>query len=167
MGYHTDFTGRVDIVPPLNAVEVAYLQAFNRTRHNLAGVSVHAVEQPSVGPRMLRLSDEPHPGKPGYYCPWTVCDDGTALVWDGTEKPYEPVEWMRYVVGTFLAPPSSEFPHHPRLCLPIGGPPFDQFTFDHVCNGEFEAQGEEPGDHWHLLVADNEVRRLDCTRAPM
>jgi hypothetical protein len=32
-----------------------------------------------------------------------------------------------------------------------------KFLQGHVCNGEIEAQGEDRGDHWMLIVKDNKV----------
>ncbi|MGW2255690.1 hypothetical protein ACWCXH_36885, partial [Kitasatospora sp. NPDC001660] len=32
MGYHTEFTGRIDVVPPLNESERTYLRKFARSR---------------------------------------------------------------------------------------------------------------------------------------
>ena len=36
MGYQTEYTGSVEVVPPLNAAEIAYLNDFADQRHDPA-----------------------------------------------------------------------------------------------------------------------------------
>lgn len=111
MGYHTDYQGRVDIDPPLSPEIVATLKKFNDTRHEGAGY-------------------------PAVWCPWRPTANGTGLLWDGREKPYEGEAWMRYLINRY-------------------------FAGKHVLNGRFEAQGDEEDDHWLLIVENNQVRRED------
>lgn len=42
--------------------------------------------------------------QPGLWCQWVPNESGTAIVWDGGEKFYEYVEWLRYLVEHFLRP---------------------------------------------------------------
>jgi hypothetical protein len=82
-----------------------------------------------------------------------VADDNrvhpaAALEWDGGEKFYESAEWMKYLIDQFLRPGA----------VAEGQPGFEAFTFDHVCNGVIEAQGEDPDDKWKLIVTDNVVK---------
>ena len=72
---------------------------------------------------------------PGYYCQWEPTEDGTAIKWDGNEKFYDSVEWMAHIIDTFLAPAG------------------------HVVNGTIDAQGEDSGDRWRLVVRDNVVEK--------
>lgn len=153
MGYHTEFSGSIDIVPPLNAEETAFLQKFNETRR------MYCVEGPYYVDRGghsgqdrepgVRDYNSPPLGQPGLWCQWRPSDDGTELEWDGGEKFYDSVLWMAYVIDHFLKPG----------CLAATQLPFLQAN--HICNGEIEAQGEERGDRWKLVVKDNVVRSYD------
>lgn len=107
MGYTTDFYGEVMIDPPLDAAEVAFL---------------------------IKFADDDHSGEPmpGNYCQWIPDSEGRFLEWDGGEKFYNSVEWMRYLIDNFI-------------------------RANHVVNGEIEAQGEERDDRWFLIVMDNVV----------
>lgn len=117
MGYTTDFMGSIEIVPPLNEAEIAYLNKFNETRHS---------------------EDDP-----SYYCQWVPTEDGTAIEWNGDEKFYGSVEWMKHLINHFLKPGAEA--------------PLDFLQKNHVCNGKIIAQGEDPRDRWKLLVNDNVV----------
>jgi hypothetical protein len=78
MGYTTKFTGHVDVTPPLNATEVAFLKNFadEDNRHD--------------------------PGAPGSYCDWQPTEDGAGIEWNRTEKFRYAEEWMRYLIDQFL-----------------------------------------------------------------
>jgi hypothetical protein len=40
----------------------------------------------------------------GLWCQWNPSDDGTEIVWDGSEKFYNYVEWLEYLIANFLKP---------------------------------------------------------------
>jgi len=48
--------------------------------------------------------DGPPSGQPGLWCQWIVNEDGDVIYWDGGEKFYSYVEWLRYIVEHFLKP---------------------------------------------------------------
>jgi len=73
---------------------------------------------------------------PGAWCHWIAQVDGDALEWDGGEKFYHAAEWMQLVLDRFITP------------LGISA------------NGTIEAQGEEAGDLWRIVVKDNVVRTI-------
>lgn len=149
MGYTTEFEGRIEITPPLNAEEIEYLKKFNQSRR------MHRTN----GPYFAEPGDDfgqdhlpdivnynrPDPSQPGLWCGWEPTEDGTAIVWDGGEKFYHSVEWMQYLIEHFLKP----------ACLAKLPLPFLQAN--HVLNGRIDAQGEEDGDRWTLVVQDNKV----------
>jgi len=56
---------------------------------------------------------------------------------------------MVYLIDHFLKPGAEASKTGSKL--------FEQFTFDHVVNGQIEAQGEDPDDRWALIVKDNKV----------
>lgn len=97
--------------------------------------------------------NRPPSGQPGLWCKWEPTDDGTAIVWDGGEKFYDSPEWMQYLIDHFLKPGAQA----QQVAPEYRDDRFDHFTWDHVLNGQIRAEGEEPGDHWMLIVKDNDV----------
>ncbi len=88
---------------------------------------------------------------PGYWCQWVPTTDGTAIKWDDGEKFYDSVEWMEYIIENFLMPDGYA----------QGEPALEGFTFNHVVNGIINAEGEESGDIWRLVVRNNKVTRQE------
>jgi hypothetical protein len=132
MGYDTTFTGRVTIEPPLDAAEVAFLKQFSKTDHRDGNF-------------------------PGYWCQWVTSEDGTAIVWDEGEKFYDAEEWMRFIIQNFLAPgirvTAGRTPETKSLTV---------LRRNHILNGVINAEGEEAGDIWKIVVKDNVVTRVDA-----
>lgn len=155
MGYTTEFEGEIHVTPPLNEHEVQFLRDFAGSRRmKRTNGPLYAVPGDNHGQGGDDVIDFNNPpvGQPGLWCQWEPSDDGTTISWDGGEKFYDSPEWMKYVV-TLYTPEGREFvqaheQEHPAL---------KHFTFDHVFNGVIEAQGEESGDRWALLVTDNKV----------
>ena len=130
MGHTTDFIGHVDIEPALNQDEIEYLTAFGLTRHFDRPDGPYAVSgNPMAAQDQERASVDTEtysslgPGKPQLYCQWVPCLDGCCLSFDGNEKFYQPVAWMRYLIQHFLKPGA--------LASKSGLPAFEHFTFDH------------------------------------
>lgn len=72
--------------------------------------------------------------QPGLWCQWVVNgDDPQTLTWDGGEKFYNYVEWLRYLIKHF----------------------FERWNVK--LNGEIRWQGEEPEDMGLIVVNDNVV----------
>ena len=162
MGYHTDLYGEATVTPPLSADERAYLVKFNDTRRMNRSKGPFFVD--GSGFHGQGADDDvvdynlPPEGQPGLWCPWTPSEDGTAITWDEGEKPYDIVEWMEYLIDTFLAP-DAEVKRIRAAGDPDGllaGVP--EFA-DHVLNGQIDAQGEDPDDRWRLVVTDNVVKQ--------
>lgn len=165
MGYTTDFSGSVDIQPPLNEDEISFLDDFNRSRR------MHRTKGPLFvkGSGMMGQGSDadvlaynnPDPDQPGLWCQWVPDEyadpEGSGLTWDGGEKFYNAAEWMEYIVNRLLSPAAREYvdkhkDEDPRLA---------SFTCDHVINGTIEAEGEESGDLWQITVTDNVVDTTD------
>ena len=72
-------------------------------------------------------------GQPGLWCQWNPSEDGTEIAWDGSEKFYNYIEWIQYLIATFLAP------------------------WGYKVNGEVVWQGEDTGDVGVIEIVDNEV----------
>ena len=147
MGYTSEFHGEIDIDPPLNGAEIAFLTAFAEERH------------------------EDDPAAPGIWCQWVPgpFSSGASLAWDRGEKFYNAAEWMAYLIDHFLKPGASaqgaadELDRFGRV---VGQRPdpldeFEAFGFNHVLNGVIEVQGEDSDDRWVLTVKDNEVFTQD------
>lgn len=157
MGYTTTFKGRVEIEPPLNPVEIAYLQKFSRTRRMLCKQGPYFVDRAGDfgQDREATVLDynEPPEGQPSLWCQWVPTEDGTALVWDEGEKFYESETWMQYLIDHFLrAECHASMPVPSGYLLPPVG-----MQYNHVLNGQIKAQGEDPNDRWTLIVKDNIV----------
>lgn len=155
MGYTTEFTGKIAVVPALNAEEIQYLKAFNKTRRMKRGKGPYYVGS-TENYGQNREADiieynEPPKGQPGLWCKWAPTEDGESIVWDGAEKFYDPVEWMQYLIDHFIGSSPIAKDEHP-----------EEFSFlqGHVLNGGIEAQGEESDDRWKLVVKDNAIRRV-------
>jgi hypothetical protein len=161
MGYTTEFSGHVTVEPPLNQEEIDYLNAFSRSRRVKRTRGPYFAEDfdsgvwRQEGPISPGKQDDvidgnsPPEGQPGLWCQWVPSDDGTRIEWDGGEKFYSSVEWMSYSINHFLKPD----------CYAKGELPFLQAN--HICNGEIEAEGEESGDVWKLVVTNNRVQQIE------
>ncbi|MEV4561490.1 hypothetical protein AB0K51_31525 [Kitasatospora sp. NPDC049285] len=162
MGYHTEFTGRITVVPPLNEPERTYLRKFARSRRMDRDQGPYYVDGrcfDSLDPTWQEDSDvrdpsRPPAGQPGLFCDWEPTDDGSAIEWNQTEKFYDATQWMRYLIDHFLKADATAQGH----------PGFEHFTFDHVLNGSVDAVGEEEGDEWQLIVQDNTVTTVGPER---
>lgn len=148
MGYTTDFSGRVEVSPPLNADEINFLTKFARTRRMARTKGPYFVDGTgdygqSRDKDVLDYNRPPE-GQPGLWCQWVPTPDGKFIQWDGGEKFYNSAEWMGYLIDHFLKP---------------GAQAAGQLKFlkPHTLNGEIEAQGEDLSDRWKLVVTDNKV----------
>lgn len=73
--------------------------------------------------------------QPGLWCQWIPDKDGTIIIWDGGEKFYEYVSWLRYIIKNFLEP------------------------WGYTLNGQIRYRGEDWDDQGYITVTDNEVAR--------
>jgi hypothetical protein len=162
MGDTTEFDGSVNISPPLNAHEIAYLRKFARSRRMDRLLGPYFVDGSGFMGQGhdadVRDYGQPPAGQPGLWCEWEPTVDGTAITWNGQEKFYYSVEWMTYLIDTFLKPGASLAS---ELASPVPGRHYRQdfrhFTFDHELNGVLNAQGEREDDQWQLVVTHNVV----------
>jgi hypothetical protein len=162
MGYTTEFEGSVNISPPLNAHEIAYLRKFARSWRMDREFGPYFVDGSGFKGQGddpdIRNGGPPPPEQPGFWCEWEPTEDGTAIKWNGGEKFYDSVEWMTYLIDTFLKPGAALAS---ELASPVPGRHYPgelrHFTFDHELNGILNAQGEEEEDQWQLAVTGNAV----------
>lgn len=161
MGYTTDFIGHIDITPSLNDEEIAYLSAFSDSRR------FERPGGPYDVPGNPRAEDEhglpghnynvPPAGQPGLWCDWVPCWDGCCLSYNGVEKFYAPVEWMRYLIEHFLKPGA--------VASRVEDPHLAGFTFDHVLDGIVVGCRRDNKELFAIEVADNVVHTEALRRA--
>lgn len=158
MGYNTNFEGRIEIDPPLNNKEINYLIKFSQTRHMTRGLGPYWVTdipyQDSNKELDVKNCNIPPPSQPGLWCNFEPSFSGTALVWNEAEKTYGAVEWIQYIIDHFLKPGAIT-----QVLAPDHGI-FQHFQYNHIRNGEFIAQGEDPEDRWKLKVTNNVVKKI-------
>lgn len=147
MGYSTDFSGALEVMPPLNEHERGFLEDFADTRHTSTDHGLLETAGPSL------RGNDPQGDKPEIWCHWIADGEGN-LVWDESEKTYGHDQWLSWLIGNLLGPGSRDFvqtrlDQDPRL---------KHFTHDHVVSGEIDAQGEDPDDMWRIKVEKNNVR---------
>ena len=80
--------------------------------------------------------DHPPQTQPGLWCQWILTDDGTELEWDGSEKFYNYIEWLKYMIDNFFS------------------------KWDIILNGEVTWYGEESTDTGKIIVTNNIVKVL-------
>ena len=156
MGYTTVFKGSFTLQLFLNEAQRTFLLKLSQTRRmkrnpeRLTDIYASAVGLTHLGTEGeffvggAGFAGQEHtadnidhnnpPGKqPGLWCHWIPNADGSKLEWDGGEKFYEYVEWLRYIISNFLRP------------WGISG------------NGQVLCSGEHPGDVSMIRIANGKV----------
>lgn len=149
MGYSTFYEGQIEITPPLNKDEMDYLSKFRQTRRMHREKGPYFVDGSGF---MGQGHDDdvfdfnsPDPSQPGLWCKWEITEDGRFIEWDGGEKFYDDIQWMRYLIDHFLKPDALA-----KEALPF-------LQCNHVMNGTIYSQGEEIDDTWAIHVENNMV----------
>ena len=127
MGYTTTFTGKFTCTPALNTDQVAYLKALCETRRmkrsgasklpdplrNAVGLPIGHEGEYFVGGTGWAGQDHdetivgfntPPASQPSLWCQWTLSEDGKFIKWDGGEKFYEYIAWIKYFNEHFFKP---------------------------------------------------------------
>lgn len=163
MGYTTTFEGRFELNRPLTPEHAAYLKTFSNTRRMRRSLKAEALPDPVRIAAKLPLGGDDAPyfvggsglsgqgcddsvrdyssppaGQPGMWCKWAPAEDGCAIVWNGREKFYDYVKWIRYLIRHFL------------------------IRWGYVLNGIVRWEGESEGDRGDIVVVDNDVRISMC-----
>lgn len=144
MGYHTNFSGAFQLNKPLTVKDFQFLKKINETRRMKRNVgSEYGVEGEFYvdGGGFAGQNHEsniidfniPPRTQPGLWCKWTPNEDGTAIEWDGGEKFYNYVEWIKYIIEKILSPKG------------------------YVLNGEVNWYGEDRYDEGVICITDNVV----------
>jgi hypothetical protein len=143
VGYSTDFTGEFHLNQRLDKETQTFLEKFAHTRRmkrNIQGYGVDGEFYVDGGGDFGQADDStvvdhnrPPSTQPGLWCQWVPNKDGTTIEWDGGEKFYDYVEWLKYIITNFLAPKG------------------------YVLNGLVEYQGEDNEDFGAIAVKDNKI----------
>jgi len=158
MGYTTNFEGRFNLDKPLTKAHKAYLVAFASTRRMRRDGTVYKLPDPvreavglPAGPdgeyyvagtdcfgavkdeSVLDYNTPPRSQPNSLWCQWVPTKDDTGIQWDGGEKFYAYIEWLKYIVDNFLKP------------------------WGYKLNGSIKWEGEESDDVGKIVVKDNAV----------
>lgn len=117
MGYTTEFSGELDFNRPLTVPE------YNE---------LCKMAEESDPDLLAQYTDTPET-IPSSYLQWVPTKDGMGLEWDGGEKFYEYIHWLRWLIKHYFKPR------------------------DIVLNGEIRWSGEDVEDVGILKVVDNKV----------
>ena len=158
MGYTTDFRGEFELDKTLKEEHKAYLIKFSGTRRMIrdpnkadqlpdgvrlnVGLPIGEGGQYFVGGGGFAGQDKDgsilnynssYGEQPGLWCKWAPNEEGTAIEWDGGEKFYDYVEWVRYIVEHFIIP------------------------WGYTLNGTVEWQGEDSADTGKIHINNNVI----------
>lgn len=144
MGYTTDFKGRFNLNRVLDGELFIFLKKFAETRrmarqlppkYGVEGEFYVDGKGDFGQDKDTSIIDYNNPPRtqPGLWCQWTPTEDGKGIEWDGGEKFYSYVEWLKYIIVNFLAPNG------------------------YILNGSVEWSGEEQGDVGVINVTNNVV----------
>ena len=133
MGYTTDFRGKFTLDHKLSEAQAAYLAKFSETRRmrrnaDIAATIADPIREAVALPVGLEGgyfvagagfcgqdedascryengdTNTPPAEQPGLWCQWVPTGDRRAIKWNGGEKFYSYVEWLKYLVRHFIRP---------------------------------------------------------------
>lgn len=152
MGYTTEFRGVFKLDKQLTDKHAEYLRQFSETRRMGRKESAASLPDPireAVGlpygeegefyvggdENRAYITDynDPPASQPGLWCNWVPTEDNFGIEWDGTEKFYNYVEWIEYIIEKFLKP------------------------WGYALNGVVRWRGEDFDDNGKIVVTDNNV----------
>jgi hypothetical protein len=157
MGYTTEFDGSFDLDRKLSSEHRTYLEAFANTRRMKRNPNIAATFEDPVREAVgLPIGEEgeyfvrwkymaqdydestvdcnfPPSSQPSLWCHWVPNAYGSSIEWDGGEKFYYYVEWIRYLIQHFLKP------------------------WGYVLNGKVFWRGEDFKDVGTIEIVDNVV----------
>jgi hypothetical protein len=144
MGYTTEFEGSFTLNKPLDDETRTFLVKLNETRRMKRKVdSQYGIEGELYvyGSGFAGQDREdniisynsPPSTQPSLWCGWRPSDDGTQIEWDGGEKFYEYIPWVKYIINRILAPRGYSL------------------------SGIVAYQGEDYEDFGQIVISDNKV----------
>jgi len=145
MGYSTDFQGRFDLDRELDDETYELLDGLATTRRMKRKVDEkYGIEGEfyiygkgflgqDLDDSTIIAYNSPPVTQPSLWCQWAPTSDRKGLQWDGGEKFYRYVEWLRYLVNSVLAPRN------------------------YTLSGSVYWQGEDADDRGRIDVLNNEI----------
>ena len=138
MGYTTEFEGEFKINKQVDEGTYNLLKGLAETRRmKREGLNdVYGIDgEFYVEDDEKNVVDYNTPPKtqPSLWCQWEIQEDRQTICWDGGEKFYDYIAWIRYIIDKILKPRGYEL------------------------NGEVLWQGEEIRDREKIIVTDNHV----------
>ena len=144
MGYTTEFSGRFEIDRPVDEETSKLINGLNETRRMARDVDdKYGIEGEFYieGKGYMGQDRDDtiidynrHPRtQPSLWCRWELSEDRKYIQWDGGEKFYEYVDWLKYLIKKILAPR------------------------EYILNGEVEWFGEDYNDRGLIIVKNNVV----------
>jgi hypothetical protein len=144
VGYTTEFEGEFTLTRKMTDQEREYLQKFSETRRMARKLPARwGVEGEFYidGGGFMGQDHEksiidynrPPKTQPGLWCQWEPNEEGTTIRWNGGEKFYRYVEWLRYILEKFLIPAGNGL------------------------SGSVTYRGEDDEDKGTITVADNQI----------
>jgi len=156
MGYSTDFEGCIDINKKVDEKTQKWLKGLSNTRRmkrdtkvlsKLLGITEEEClseygedaknyfDYIDMGQRhtedILNYNFPPS-NQPGLWCNWTLGEDNNSIEWNGAEKFYEYIEWMRYIIDELV-------------------------ERGYEMNGIISWEGEDRSDCGRIIVKDSKV----------
>lgn len=123
MGYTTDFFGKFNLDKKLTDDQAEYLRLYADTRHytrkgrpsdlmdklNIPfgedGEFFAEEEEHNPRTKFLIINYNEPPGDcPGLWCDWIPSEDNLGIEWNGSEKFYNYVDWLNFILKNFLVP---------------------------------------------------------------
>ena len=115
MGYTTEFEGAFQVTPRLDEETRKYLIKFSETRRMKRNLPKEfGVEgEFFVGGLGFMGQDmdesvidrnSPPSTQPSLWCQWIPNSEGTAIAWNESEKFYEYIDWIEYLIERILIP---------------------------------------------------------------
>lgn len=157
MGYTTDFKGSLRLEPHATAEQVDYIKKISETPRMRRDVTKlkdmfkgeeglngeYGIEGEFFVGGLGRtdssvIDNNAHAyTQPGLWCDWVLTPNGKELEWNGGEKFYNYIEWLKYMIDNF----------------------FEKWGIK--LNGEIKWSGEEMADVGVITVKDNHVTTSD------
>jgi len=148
MGYTTDFSGTLKLNRQLTVSEKNFLDKLASTRRMVRDVDPkYGVEGEFYIESVNDFGQDHEPNivdynrppktQPSLWLQWVPTEDGMGIEWDGSEKFYNYVEWLQYLI-------EKVFPY----ILRPGDEPL-------VLNGDIKWEGEDRDDFGMISVRNN------------
>ena len=141
MGYETKFQGVWKLNKKLDDITYKFLVDLSESRRMKRNViSVYGVEgefftdggQSTIGSNIIDINSPPKT-QPSLHCDWAPTEDRMGIEFNDSEKFYNYIEWIEYIISKVLAPRG------------------------YVLNGVVKWRGEEFSDTGKIEICDNMV----------